>query len=106
MSNADDKRIYINEMVDQLLDVEEVVELLKKMISIPSVNYGDSSCSDEAEKEMAEFVAACCRNAGLSVSMQEVFPGRPNVIATLDGKSKDSRLAFCAPDGIIWLLVF
>ncbi len=43
---------------------------------------------------LAEFVAAKLRELGVSVEMQEVLPGRANVIGTLPGLERTRRLLF------------
>jgi len=61
---------------------EEVVQLLTRLVSIESVNpYFPGGSRGEAG--MAEYVADYCRKLGLPVSLTEVLPGRPNVLAEL-----------------------
>jgi len=61
---------------------EEVVQLLTRLVSIESVNpYFPGG--NRGEAGMAEYVADYCRHLGLSVSLTEVLPGRPNVLAEL-----------------------
>jgi len=55
----------------------EARAILERLVRIPSPT-GD-------ELAAAEALAGWCREAGLQVSMQEVEPGRPNVLATLRG---------------------
>ncbi len=58
---------------------ERVSELLKKLIPFQSVNPPGS------EAEIARFVAEILRAAKLEVRVEDVQPGRPNVIAILEG---------------------
>jgi len=58
---------------------KRVSELLKNLIPFQSVN------PPGAEAEIARFVADILRAAKLEVRVEEVQPGRPNVIAILDG---------------------
>jgi acetylornithine deacetylase len=44
------------------------------------------------EAELARFVARWCRDAGLEVELEEVAPGRPNVVATARGSGGGRRL--------------
>jgi acetylornithine deacetylase len=44
---------------------------------------------------VANAVAAEMRRAGLDVTIQEVAPGRPNVVGVLEGKSAGRSLMFC-----------
>ncbi|TMD21829.1 MAG: M20 family metallopeptidase, partial [Chloroflexi bacterium] len=48
--------------------------ILERLVRIPS--------QTGSEQAAAEALAGWCREAGLDVSMQEVEPGRPNVLAT------------------------
>ncbi len=61
----------------------EVVDLTARLVRIPSVfRPGEPGAN---EQEVAAFVEAWLRHEGLGVEVQEVAPGRPNVIAWLDG---------------------
>ncbi|MEX2381766.1 MAG: ArgE/DapE family deacylase [Opitutales bacterium] len=57
---------------------ENLDGLLAELVAIPSVNpaYGG-----EGEAEVAAFVAGWLSQRGMDVELQEVFPGRNNVIA-------------------------
>jgi len=75
-----------------------LVALLRELVSIPSMNpyrrpnlppgYGEAA--------LAAHVAAFLRDAGLSVGLQEIAPGRPNVLARLDGPPAAAPLLFVA----------
>jgi acetylornithine deacetylase/succinyl-diaminopimelate desuccinylase-like protein len=57
-------------------------ELLQELIRIPSVNPdGDPGTDRVGERECAEFLAGFLRGIGAEVSLDEVLPGRPNVVA-------------------------
>ena len=78
-----------------------VVELARQLIAIPSVNpAGDPGTDQTGEGKMAAFLADFLRQMGAEVSLAEVLPGRPNVIARFpsDSNGKKSnqkpRLAF------------
>ncbi len=76
------------------VDTQELVELTRKLVRIPTV-YRPSS--GEAEAPGAEFVAAYLRGLGfpgLEVTMEEVAPGRPNVIARIDSGKPGRTLLF------------
>jgi acetylornithine deacetylase len=60
----------------------DVLPLLERLVSIDSVN---PAFGGQGEAEIAEFVAAWAREAGLEVEVDEAAPGRPNVIATARG---------------------
>lgn len=75
-----------------------LVALLRELVSIPSMNpyrrpdlppgYGEAA--------LAARVAALLRDAGLSVELQEIAPGRPNVLARLDGPPDAAPRLFVA----------
>lgn len=54
------------------------------LVRIPSVNPGLSNGTGEAE--LAVYCATCLREAGIEVEVQEVAPGRPNIIGVLRGQ--------------------
>jgi acetylornithine deacetylase len=60
----------------------DVLPLLERLVSIDSVNPG---LGGPGEAEIAAFVAAWAREAGLEVAVEEAAPGRPNVVATARG---------------------
>ncbi len=67
------------------IDPDEVVELTRALVRIPSVyRPGDS---DATEAKVAAFVESWLRREGFQVEVQEVAPGRPNVIGSLGEKS-------------------
>jgi acetylornithine deacetylase len=68
--------------------------LLKQLVAIDSVN--PSLVSGAAgEAAIARALAESLRDAGLRVEIQEVRPGRPNVIGTLTGGAPGRSLMFC-----------
>ncbi len=62
----------------EALDLERVVRLTRELVRIPSVNPPGE------EAAVASYLADYLRDAGLTVEVTEVLPGRPNVLATLD----------------------
>lgn len=69
-----------------------VVDLLQTLVRIPSVNPDNSPGTDATgEAEIAYFLAAFLRDRGAEVTLDEVRPGRPNLIARwapLDGRPR------------------
>ena len=66
------------------IDADEVVELTRALVRIPSVyRPGDP---DATEARVAAFVEAWFRREGFAVELQDVAPGRPNVIGSLGEK--------------------
>jgi succinyl-diaminopimelate desuccinylase len=59
--------------------------LLRDLIALPSVNPAFLPNGDphSGELALAEHIAATAAKAGLAVSLKEVLPGRPNVLAVL-----------------------
>jgi acetylornithine deacetylase/succinyl-diaminopimelate desuccinylase-like protein len=75
-----------------------VVDLLRDLIAIPSVNPdGDPGTDQTGELACAEYVADFLRKAcGADTVLEEVLPGRPNVIARFpcDRSNPSTRLLF------------
>ncbi|HEY3128734.1 MAG TPA: M20 family metallopeptidase [Acidobacteriota bacterium] len=63
---------------------EELFDLLAELVSIPSVNpnYQDGT----GERAITEFIADYLNRLDIRVELQELVPGRPNVVATLPGR--------------------
>jgi len=58
-----------------------VLELAGDLVRIPSVNPdGDPGTEGVGEKACADFVAAYLRECGAEAWVEDVFPGRPNVV--------------------------
>ncbi len=75
-------RATLDRVLAHVLD-DEVLALAQRLVRIPSVyRPGDP---DANERAVAEAVAGWCRGEGLAVEVQEVAPGRPNVVACLEG---------------------
>ncbi len=73
----------------------DVGELLRELIRIPSVNPdGDPGTDRTGEQACAEFVGEFLRQCGAEVEMQDVAPGRPNVIGRFAPGSGKPRLLF------------
>lgn len=62
----------------------DAVDLLADLVAIDSINP-DLVPGAAGEEELARFVAAWCKRAGLEVEVEEVASGRKNVIATARG---------------------
>ena len=67
-----------------------VEPLLRELVRIPSVNPRGGSAA--AEEELASFVADWMRRAGCDVVVDEVLPGRPNVLARIEGTDRSRVL--------------
>ncbi len=77
---------------------QNVVDLLKDLVSIPSVNpHGNPGTDRVGEQALGEYVADFLRALGAEVALESVEPGRPNVVATFAPareKANAPRLAF------------
>ncbi|MEO7933825.1 MAG: M20 family metallopeptidase [Chthoniobacterales bacterium] len=74
-----------------------VLDLARELIRIPSVNpAGDPGTDQIGEKAIADYLCGFLREAGADVSLVEILPGRPNVVARFHSNStaKKPRLAF------------
>lgn len=70
---------------------QELVSLLEKLVSIPSVSpeYADDPAA-AGESAVAGFLADTLSRAGFKVELDEVSPGRPNLVASF-GPDKPKR---------------
>ena len=66
------------------IDADELVELTRALVRIPSV-YRPAD-PEATEARVAAFVEAWLRREGFEVEVQDVAPGRPNVIGWLGEK--------------------
>lgn len=73
------------------IDPAYLRDLLRAMVAINSVNPSLVPGAP-AEGEIAGYVAGECRKAGFDVTVTDVAPGRPNVIATLRGRGRGKTL--------------
>lgn len=72
-----------------------VVELLQDLVAISSVNpQGIPGTDQTGELAIAEYVADFLRRSGADVSLQEVLPGRPNVVAHFTPQQPKAHLSF------------
>jgi acetylornithine deacetylase/succinyl-diaminopimelate desuccinylase-like protein len=71
---------------------QDVVSLLQELIRIPSVNPDNSPGTvHTGEQKLAEFLVGWLDALGAEVSLEEILPGRPNLIARfapLDGRPR------------------
>jgi acetylornithine deacetylase/succinyl-diaminopimelate desuccinylase-like protein len=72
-----------------------VVELLADLVSISSVNPQGLPGTDlTGEQAIAEYTADFLRRSGAEVTLEEVLPGRPNVLASFRPQKPRARLSF------------
>lgn len=85
-------KINTNKTIAQIcnsIDPEEVVGLTKKLVSIESHVH-----TEQKEEKVALYLRDFMKDFGCEVSLQRVRKNRPNLIATLPGKTGDSTLMF------------
>jgi succinyl-diaminopimelate desuccinylase len=79
------------ERVLDALDPQEVIDLTAKLVRLNSVWDPEAGTS---EQQAAEAVASWAENAGFAVTMEDVSPGRPNVIVRHQSGNGPRRLMF------------
>lgn len=71
---------------------QNVISLLQQLIRIPSVNPDNSpGTTDTGEETLAVFLSGWLESIGAEVTIEEIKPGRPNLIARfapLDGRPR------------------
>jgi acetylornithine deacetylase/succinyl-diaminopimelate desuccinylase-like protein len=74
-------------------------KLLAELIALPSVNpaFLPPRHPHAGEKRVADFLAATAARAGLEVELQDVLPGRPNLVARLLPRDKIRQTILLAP---------
>jgi acetylornithine deacetylase/succinyl-diaminopimelate desuccinylase-like protein len=79
--------------------VTRTEKLLAELIALPSVNPAflppRHPCA--GERNVAGFLAATAARAGLTVGLQKVLPGRPNVLIRLSPRNKIRQTILLAP---------
>ncbi len=76
----------------------DVVELLQALIRIPSVNPDGQPGTDQVgEQACAELVGTFLEKCGAHVEMQNVLPGRPNVIGKFPTQRETKSRVVFAP---------
>lgn len=75
----------------QTLDHEGLIDLTRRLVRVKSVNRPDEGLGEAAA---AEIVVSQAREFGWDCLVEEVQPGRPNVIIEIDGGSPGKTLLF------------
>jgi acetylornithine deacetylase len=73
---------------------DPLYSLLADLVAIDSVNPSLVP-GGAGERRIAAAIAAACRDAGLEVIVEEAAPGRPNVVAVVQGRRAGRTLMFC-----------
>jgi acetylornithine deacetylase len=74
---------------------ERVVALTQDLVRIPSVNPFLAPGAGSGEAAIAEFIAQRLRSRGVEATLEEVAPGRPNVVGRV-GRGAGPTLVLCA----------
>jgi acetylornithine deacetylase len=74
--------------------MDPALRLLRDLIAINSVNP-TLVAGAPGEGEIAAFIAIEMRRVGLDVSVEEIAPGRPNVVGVLEGRHPGRALMYC-----------
>jgi len=74
--------------------MDSAIRLLRDLVAINSVNP-TLVPGAPGEREIANAVAAEMRRIGLDVTVEEIAPGRPNVVGVIEGRSRGRALMFC-----------
>ena len=82
-------------MVAVTIDPQRTIDLLCQLVQIDSVNPTLSPGS-QGEGKIAAFVATLLEDSGIEARLQEVAPGRPNVIGRLAGTGDGRTLVLNA----------
>jgi len=85
----------LNPLTEQRLarDRERVVELTRDLVRIRSVWDGEGSSGEAA---VASYIAQRLTRMGIEIHVDEVKPGRPNVVGIIDSKQAGPTLLFDA----------
>src|SRR5438093_5916338 len=76
------------------MDDQQLTRLLQDLVRIPSVNpHGEPGTSHTGEAGMVEYLAGFCRKLALDVEIQEVEPGRANLIAKFSSRGGKRSVA-------------
>ena len=74
--------------------MDPAISLLKDLVAIDSVNPSLAP-GRAGEGEIAAVVAEHMRRMGLDVEVEEIQPGRPNVVGVLHGRERGRSLMLC-----------
>jgi acetylornithine deacetylase/succinyl-diaminopimelate desuccinylase family protein len=87
-------QLYVGPNFSSGKAMDPVISLLRDLVAIDSVNP-TLVPGAAGEQAIADAIAAHLRRIGLDVHVQEVEPGRPNVIGVLEGRAPGPSLMFC-----------
>ena len=74
--------------------MDSAIRLLRDLVAINSVNP-TLVPGAPGERDVANVVAAEMRRIGLEVTIEEIAPGRPNVVGVIEGRASGRALMLC-----------
>jgi len=74
--------------------MDSAIRLLRDLVAINSVNP-TLVPGAPGERDVADAVAGEMRRIGLDVTIEEIAPGRPNVVGVIEGRSRGRTLMLC-----------
>jgi acetylornithine deacetylase/succinyl-diaminopimelate desuccinylase family protein len=74
--------------------VDPAIRLLRDLVAINSVNP-TLVPGAPGERDIANAIAAEMRRIGLDVTLEEIAPGRPNVVGVIEGRAAGRTLMLC-----------
>ena len=74
--------------------MDPAIRLLKQLVAIDSINP-TLVPGAKGEAEIGKALVQILSAIGMTVDVQEVAPGRPNIVGTLEGRSPGRSLMFC-----------
>ncbi len=72
-------------------------ELLRQLIAVPSINPEGDETDGTGEEDCAQVVASLLEDLGADVVLEEVLPGRPNVIGRFPSQGRNKQRVLLAP---------
>jgi succinyl-diaminopimelate desuccinylase len=93
-----DRQLDVAREAAAAVDASEVVRLARELVRIDSVYRPESGGYETA---CARFLAGYSAERGFRVTYEEAAPGRPNVIADLDGASAGPMLILEGHTGVV-----
>jgi acetylornithine deacetylase/succinyl-diaminopimelate desuccinylase-like protein len=74
--------------------MEAVTKLLSDLVAIPSMNpMGRGRMGKEyLEQSLAEYVAEYMKKASIDAELQQVYPGRPNVLGVVSAGASETLM--------------
>lgn len=81
-------------MTPRALAADSVIELLRALVRIPSVNPSLAPGGQAGEAAIASFIRDWLEARGVKAVLEEAAPGRPNVVASI-GSGRGPSLVLC-----------